>query len=191
MARKHWVKLIALAAAIFVWAGYTPSGFGFLLPPREGPVGERHTPVIQSIAVQNEIGIGNLWKIYIQAKDPEGDIDKIYVYFAQPGGSYPNFPLVLRKPVSELKGAVLVWTVLAGTQTQSGPIYASAEVRVEDRAGNISEPKVFDFTLSPFGPKDQFNPPPPFDKNLVYGQVDFPIQSEDDLVGDDDVGRDD
>ncbi len=166
------------------WAGDKSSVSGFLIPQREGPVGEKHRPVIRAIAAQNEIGIGYLWKIYIHATDPDGDVDKIYVFFAQPGGSYPNYPLVLHRPVRELNGAVLTWTTLAGSGTQLGPIYASAEIVVEDRAGNMSEPKEIEFTLDPFGPKDQFVPPPPFDKDLVYGQVHFPIQSEDDLVGD-------
>ena len=31
--------------------------------------------VLRAIAAQNEIGIGKLWKIYIRATDPDGDID--------------------------------------------------------------------------------------------------------------------
>ena len=184
MNRKRWINFLVAGAAIIIWAGTVSSGFGFLLPPREGPVGEEHRPVIRALAAQSEIGIGNLWKIYIRATDPDGDIDQIYVYFAQPGGSYTSIPLVLRPPVKELNGAVLTWTTLAGSGFQMGDIYASAEIRVEDRAGNMSEPKTIEFTLGSFGPEDKFVPSPPFVKDIVYGQVDFPIQSEDDLVGD-------
>ncbi len=180
---------VIFSAFIFILAGCGPGGF--ILPPREGPVGEKHTPVIEAIAGQNEIGTDQLWKIYIHATDPDGDIDKIWVFFSQPGtGGYPNYPLVLENPMKELNGAVLTWTRLAGSGIQSGLIYASVEIRVEDRAGNMSEIKKLEFTLSSFGPEDKFIPPPPFNKDLVYGQVEFPIQSEDDLLGDDD-DRDD
>ena len=178
---------LAVAATALLLSGCGPGGF--ILPPREGPVGEKHRPVIRALAAQNEIGIGNLWKIYIHATDPDGDIDQIYVSFAQPGGSYPSLPLVLSRPMKEINGAVLTWTTLAGSGFQMGAIYASAEIRVEDRAGNMSEPKTIEFTLGSFGPEDKFVPPPPFKKNLIYGQVYFPIQSEDDLVGDDDGGK--
>lgn len=164
---------------------------GFILPPQKGPVGIKHQPVIQAIAAQKEIGIGYLWKIYIRVTDPDGDADKIYVSFSQPGGSYPSIPLVLNRPEKEINGAVLTWTSLAGASNQLGPIYASAEIRVEDRAGNMSEPKEIEFTLGSFGPEDKFVPPPSFNKDLVYGQVDFPIQSEEDLVGDDEGDKDD
>ncbi len=183
MPRSNRWPLIAVAA-LLILSGCGPGGF--ILPPREGPVGEKHRPVIRAIAAQNEIGIGYLWKIYIHATDPDGDVDKIYVFFAQPGnGGYPTYPLVLHRPAREINGAVLTWTRLAGSGNQMGPIYASAEIVVEDRAGNMSEPREIEFTLGSFGPEDKFVPPSSFNKDLVYGQVDFPIQSEDDLVGDD------
>ncbi len=181
MTPNRW--LLAAATTVLLISGCGPGGF--ILPPREGPVGEKHRPVIRAIAAQNEIGIGYLWKIYIHATDPDGDIDKIYVSFAQLGGSYPSLPLVLSQPMKEINGAVLTWTTLDGSGFQMGAIYASAEIRVEDRAGNMSESKAIEFTLGSFGPGDKFVPPPPFNKNLVYGQVHFPIQSDNDLVGDD------
>lgn len=183
MTSNRW--FLAAAATVVMLSGCVYPG-GFLLPPREGPVGEKHRPVVEAIAAQNEIGIGQLWKIYIRASDPDGDIDLIYVTFSQLGGGYPSLPLVLSGPMKEINGAVLVWTRLTGTQIQMGPIHASAEVRVEDRAGNMSEPKTMEFTLGSSNGTDRFVPPPPFNKDVLYGQVEFPIQSEGDFVGDDD-----
>ncbi len=175
-------------------AGACVSNGGFILPPREGPVGKRHRPSVVAVAAQTEIGIGYLWKIYLRAADPDDDLDKIYIVFAQLGhGGYPPEPVLLRGPVREINGAILTWTVLSGSGNQSGPLYGSAEIWVEDRAGNTSEPKVFQFTLDTFGSRDEYIPPPSFNADIVYGQVTFPIQSDDDLVGDDgndaDVGR--
>jgi len=181
-------RFIVAAASLLIVSGCGLNGF--ILPPREGPVGKKHQPVIRAIAAQTEISIGHLWKIYIHATDPDGDIDQIYVSFAQPGDSYPSLPLVLSRPLKEINGAVLIWTTLAGTGFQMGAIYASAEIRVEDRAGNMSEPKTIEFTLGSFDPEDKFVPPPPFAKDIVYGQVEFPIQSEDDVIGDDGDDKD-
>ncbi len=144
----------------------------------EGPVGKKHQPVIQAVAAQNEIGTDYPWKIYIHATDPNGDMDKIYVTFEQTSGMYSGYPLVLSQPVLEINGAVMTMTQLDGTGFHSGELSASVEIRVEDRAGNMSEPKSISFRVGPYGPEDKFTPPPPMNKDIVYGQVHFPIRGE-------------
>jgi|TARA_B100000315_G_scaffold250571_1_gene283617 hypothetical protein len=189
MTLKTALRSSVLGAAIFLLAAGSAKAFlPFILPPQEGPVGKAHEPVIEAVSAQKEIGIGQLWKIYIRASDPDGDVDKIYVSFSQLGVSYIALPLLLDRPVKKIQGAVLTWTTLASTSTQTGVIYASAEVRVEDRAGNVSDSKTFEFILDPYGPKDKFAPPAALAEGPVYGQVDFPIRSEDELGTD---GEDD
>ncbi len=190
MTFKTTLRSSVLGASIFLLAAGSAKAFlPFLLPPQEGPVGKAHEPVIEAVSAQKEIGIGELWKIYIRASDPDGDVDKIYVSFSQLGDSYIALPLLLKRPVRKIQGAILTWTTLASTSTQTGVIYGTAEVHVEDRAGNMSNSKTFEFILDPFGPKDKFVPPVALAEGPVYGQVDFPIRSEDDLAGDDDVER--
>ena len=184
MTLKFTLRSLVLGATIFLLAAGSAKAFlPFILPPQEGPVGKAHEPVIEAVSAQKEIGIGELWKIYIRASDPDGDVDKIYVSFSQLGDDYISLPLLLDRPMKKIQGSVLTWTTLASSSTQTGVIYGTAEVWVEDRAGNVSESKSFEFTLDPFGPEDKFVPLTALARGPVYGQVDFPLRSDEDLAG--------
>ncbi len=76
-------RTVGLGLAFLLLAGTATDAFP--IRPREGPVGEEHRPVVEAIAAQNEIGNGYLWKIYVRASDPDGDLDKIQVMFSQLG----------------------------------------------------------------------------------------------------------
>jgi hypothetical protein len=56
------------------------------------------------------------------------------------------------------------------------------EIRAEDRAGNMSEPKILEFTLSQFGGEDRFVPASGFDTRNNLGQADFPLETETDIA---------
>ncbi len=183
MTRKRWMKYIVAGAAFLLWAGSTSSGLGFLLPPREGPVGEKHRPVVEAITAQNEIRDGNLWKIYLRASDPDGDLDKIHVSFSQLGADFTPDLLPQKTMAREMNGYILVWASLNGGGS-TGDIYAEVDIRVEDRAGNMSESMKMSFTVAQFGKKDGFVPPPPFNATNSLGQADFPLLTETELAGD-------
>ncbi len=180
---KTAFRASALAfVVILMAAGGASAFFSFLLPPREGPVGEKHTPVIEAVAAQKEIRDGNLWKIYIRATDPDGDLDRIQITFEQFGGTYMPDLIMQDKKSKTLNGALLVWAALNGGGG-SGTIYATAEIRVEDRAGNLSEPQFLKFEVQTFGPPDTFAPPAGFDAATHLGQAEFPLQTDSSLAG--------
>ncbi len=157
---------------------------GAFLPPREGPTGEKHRPVVEAIAAQNEIREGHMYKIYVRASDPDGDLDKIHVSFSQTGGG-PSAPdLLVVKKTAKLNGYILVWARLEGTARQVSTVQADVEIRVEDRAGNMSEPKTLDFEVGDFNKKDRFSPPAGFNRRKKLGQAEFRLVTEDELVGD-------
>ena len=174
-------RAISLSSILLFFAGTTAFASGIFLAPREGPVGDKHRPTVEAIEAQKEIGEGNLWKIYLRASDPDGDLDKLHVTFGQPGGgSYSPDLLVQKATMKSLNGFVLVWARLQGGGS-TGDIYGDVEIRVEDRAGNMSAPKVFQFTLLQFGGEDQFVPANGFDTRNNLGQADFPLQTETEL----------
>ncbi|MFC1491378.1 hypothetical protein ACFLQ0_02175 [Nitrospinota bacterium] len=171
-------SLILGIALLFLAAGSAHAFLPFILPPREGPVGKKHEPIVEAIAAQTEIRDGNLWKIYIRASDPDGDLDKIQVTFSQLGnGTYSPDLLVQKKTVRNLNGAILVWAYLNGGRA-SGTIYGAVEIRVEDRAGNVSDAKTMEFEVQDFGPPDTFVPPRGFNASILLGQAEFPLQSD-------------
>jgi hypothetical protein len=147
-------------------------------------VGKAHEPVLEVIAAQTEIRDGYIWKIYIRATDPDGDLDKIQVTFGQLGAaSYSPDTIYFDKKAASLNGAISVWASLQGGGA-GGTIYGTVEVLVEDRAGNMSNSKTMEFEVQTFGPKDTFAPPPGINANTNLGQVDFPLQTDSALVGD-------
>jgi hypothetical protein len=79
-----------------------------------------------------------------------------------------------------MNGAVLVWAYVKGFNADPS-IHGSTYIHVEDRAGNISNGKTFEFTILVVGPGDKGEAPPSFEKKVSLGQVDFPIQSNEDL----------
>lgn len=183
---KNVFRASALAfAVILLAAGGASAFFSFLLPPREGPTGEKHTPVIEAVAAQKEIRDGELWKIYIKATDPDGDLDRIQITFSQLGGTYVPDLIMQDKKSKDLNGALLVWARLNGSGGSS-TIYGTAEIRVEDRAGNLSKPQFLEFEVLSHGPPDTFTPPAGFDAATHLGQAEFPLQTDGDLAGDGD-----
>jgi len=186
MTRKMALGSIFLGAAFLFLAAATAKAFlPFLLPPMDEPVGKAHEPILEVIAAQTEIRNGNIWKIYIRATDPDGDLDKIQFTFGQLGASsYSPDTIYFDKKVASMNGSISVWANLNGGGA-SGTIYGTVEVLVEDRAGNMSNSKTIMFEVQPFGPKDTFAPPPGINANVDLGQVDFPLQTDLALVGDD------
>lgn len=156
-----------------------------LLPKQEGPQGLKHTPVVVAIAAQNEIREGAMWKIYVRATDPDGDLDKVHVTFSQSGGGEITNSLLPQKKTRDLNGYILVWARLEGTARNISTVQATVEIRVEDRAGNMSEPKKLDFEVGDFNKEDRFRPPPPFSTSNKLGQAEFGLLTEDENVGDD------
>ncbi len=181
MNRRFQLWTFGLGLAYFLLAGAISDAF--LLEPREGPVGEKHRPVVKAIAAQNEIGNGYLWKIYVRASDPDGDLDKIQVMFSQLGSGIYSPDLVVQKSKHKiLNGAILVWARLSGGGASSD-IHGEVDIRAEDRAGNMSEPKKMSFTVYITGKKDQYVPPPGFNATNNLGQAEFPLLTDEGLVG--------
>jgi len=92
------------------------------------------------------------------------------------------FDIIMQEKKSKtLNGALLVWVRPNGGG--SNTIYATADIRVEDRAGNFSKPRILEFEVQTFGPLDTFIPPAGFDAATHLGQADFPLQTDLALTG--------
>jgi hypothetical protein len=89
--------------------------------------------------------------------------------------------IMQEKKSKTLNGALLVWVRPNGGG--SNTIYATADIRVEDRAGTFSKPRILEFEVQTFGPLDTFIPPAGFDAATHLGQADFPLQTDLALTG--------
>ena len=174
MRRKLWRCGAALAAAVFLLAGCAELAQN-LYRPDEGPIGEKHAPVLDAVWAQREIGEGDLWKIYVRASDPDGDLDKVFVGFDQPGALWqPDFLILPKSQRKRMNGAVLFWTYVPHLNET---IYAQARVMVQDRAGNMSEFRSLEFELLLSEKKDADKPPAQFKDWVLIGQLDFPLRA--------------
>ncbi len=164
-----WVALSLLLAGCAEYEFYRPN---------MGPVGERHRPALEAVWAQSEIGYSQLWRIYVRATDPDADLDKVWVTFSRYGGTYPGEFLIL--PAAQRRqtnGYVQVWVRMRGESGLREPFLpARAQVRVEDRAGNMSDARAFEFTVVNGMAPDKGQPPDGFAREAKLGELRFTIE---------------
>ena len=124
-------------------------------------------PIItHSFAVEKGI-YGYIWKIYIEAEDPNGDMLKIASVVDQPGyGRYPTDWIYIQPQYKKHLRGYIQWNTFS-SKTGGLREWANITLRVSviDKAGNESNEVVFPFTFET-GVKDQYNYklPAPFDQ---------------------------
>jgi hypothetical protein len=165
MERRTIMKRIA--AFVFIGALLTlPIGMGYaksrplaewLIEPGGSP------PVITNWFASEELNPGDIWKIYLEANDPDGDIREFVCIFDQIGyGSYsPHYVVVKKQHREELRGYLNFFSSAGGGHQLPEWTQLSLTVFIRDKGGNASNKVVFPLLLS-LGAK-QGPPPSPFD----------------------------
>jgi hypothetical protein len=125
-------------------------------------------PVITHSFASKAISHGDVWRIYVEANDPDGDMRQFVCVFKQTGfGSYSPDYVVIKEPHREkLKGYLRFFSGAGGGLRLDEWTQLSLTLYIRDRGRKNSNKVVFPLTLSR-GSK-QGRPPPPFDT----GQVD-------------------
>ena len=154
------VLILSLMALLFVMVGCTS-----LAERQTEPAGS--PPVITHSFAAEKLSHGDIWKVYLEANDPDGDMRRI-VYSISKGGSGHGFrSFVIKKgnragllgyldcSFSSPVTAVAEWTELTLT------------LYIRDKGGNSSNKVVFPLALTR-GVKQE-PPPPPFDKGGLKG----------------------
>jgi len=131
---------------------------------------------------------GYIWKIYIEAEDPDGDMLRIAAVVDQTGyGHYPADWIYLKPPYQKhFKGYIQWNTFSSKTSYLTEGTQITLKVSVFDKAENESNEVIFPFTFvigvrSPY----QYQLPVPFDQGdlprLGYVQIDLfdPTRRED------------
>ena len=124
-------------------------------------------PVIKHTFAVDKGPYGYIWKIYIEAEDPDGDMLKIGSVVEQAGyGNYPVDWIYLKGPHQKhLRGYIQWNTFSARTQLLREWTQIILKVSIIDRAGNESNEVVltFEFTSGVKG-LYQYKLLPPFDQ---------------------------
>lgn len=143
------------------------------------PILETKPPnIINSFAIEKG-PYGYIWKIYLEAEDPEGDMNKIAVVVEELGyGRYPTDFIILKPEYYKYLKGYLQWN----TRSLSGDLPEWTQINLKlsiiDKSGNESKEINFPFIFER-GVKDPYNYklPPPFDrkdlKRIGYINIDL------------------
>ena len=123
-----------------------------------------------------------IWKIYLEAEDPTGDMSKIVSTVDQIGWGEYFADTIPIKPQNRhhLKGYIQWNTFSSPPPTLDVWTQITVKISIIDKAGNESNAVVFPFTFEP-GMKDEYKRklPPPFDQGdlPMLGYIDINIFS--------------
>jgi hypothetical protein len=160
-------KVLCLISLLFVLALFAPyQGWAQLSPYTGGPTKPgTHAPIItHSFAVEKGY-YGYIWKIYIEAEDPDGDMQRIAAKVDQTGyGHYPTDWIYLKSPYQKHFKGYLQWNTFSSRASRLEEwTQITLKVSVIDKAGNESNELVFPFTFES-GVKSAYQLPTPFDQ---------------------------
>ncbi len=130
------------------------------------PKPERRGPVITHAFAVERGEYGYIWKIYLEADDPEGQMLKIASVVDQAGtGRYPTDWIYLKPQHQKHFKGFIQWNTYstkAGYMIEGTPI--TLRVSVFDKSENESNEVIFPFTFEMTPGQYQYKPPPPFDQ---------------------------
>ena len=107
-------------------------------------------PVITQSFASGEIRIGDTWKIYLNASDPNGEMTKISAVVDQPGQINPeSIVKVSKENGKEFSGYLYLSTAPWANALDGTSI--TLWVQIEDRSGSLSQPVTFPLTLKSQG----------------------------------------
>ena len=144
--KVFWFTFLTIAIAFFL----TSNGGAQQSSPKTKP------PVITNSFAVEKGQYGYIWKIYIEAEDPDGDMNRIYYVIDQPGaGRYPyNWIMVKPQYRSHFKGYIQ-WNTFSSRGPLGEWTYIKLTLSIIDKAGNESNEVVFPFSFES-GIKDQY-----------------------------------
>jgi hypothetical protein len=162
-------KVFCFISLLFVLALFAPyQGWAQLSPYTGGPTKPgTHAPIItHSFAVEKGY-YGYIWKIYIEAEDPDGDMLRIAATVDQTSyGHYPTDWIYLKSPYQKHFKGYLQWNTFSSRASRLEEwTQIALKISVIDKAGNESNEVVFPFTFeSGIKSAYQYQLPTPFDQ---------------------------
>jgi len=157
MKTKYFLYIFGLLVAMNFFFAHV--GWAAPNPEMKGPI------ITHSFAVEKGY-YGYIWKIYLEAEDPDGEMYKIASVADQPGvGYYPTDWIMIKQPDRHHLKGYIQWNLFSPYGYLDEWTSITLKVSVFDRAGNQSNVVVFPFTFAtgtknPYG----YTLPAPFDE---------------------------
>jgi hypothetical protein len=118
-------------------------------------------PVITSSFASEKVSHGDIWRIYLEANDPDGDM-RYFAYSIKKSGLGGRFEYVRIRKGDRARLSGFIGVVTSPPQDAIGEwARLTLTLYIQDRSGNTSDKVTFPVALSR-GVK-QGSPPPPFD----------------------------
>ena len=143
------------------------------------PKAGTHAPIITHAFAVEKGYYGYIWKIYIEADDPDGDMLRIASVVDQVGyGYYPTNWIYLKREYGKHFRGYIQWNTFSSrTGYMTEWTQMTLKVSVFDRNGNESNEVVFPFTFELTPAQYAYKPPAPFDEGnlprLGYISIDL------------------
>ena len=157
------LALVVLIAPSLVWSEAKPNG---------------SSPVITNSFAVEKGYYGYIWRIYLEAEDPDGDMSRIAAEVDQTGyGHYPVDWTILKSPYRGKFRGYLQWNTFSSrTSYLREWTNITLKVSILDKAGHESNVVVFPFEFVS-GARRESKPPAPFDQEglprLGYIHIDL------------------
>jgi len=125
-------------------------------------------PIISNSFAVEKGYYGYIWKIYIEAEDPDGDMLKIASVVDQVGGGrYPTDWITIKPQYRKTLRGYIQWNTFSSrAQGMREWTQITLKVSILDKAGNESNVVVFPFTFE-MGVKVKQEPPAPFNQGEI------------------------
>lgn len=157
MKRFIAVVFIGLFIALPMRMGNSESLSEWLRKPKGSP------PVITHWYASEKLHHGDIWRIYIEAKDPDGDMRQFVCVFDQPGYGYhnPGYVIIKKRHRGEMMGYLRFFSNLGRGHSLPEWTQVSVTIYIRDKGWNTSNELVLPLEFSR-GSKQE-PPPSPFD----------------------------
>ena len=118
---------------------------------------QKGVPIITRSFASPQVSPGDIWRVYLSASDPDGDMKAVYCVIDQPGmGTYPvSITRIPEDQQRELSGYLYLTTAgMAGLNFGSLVL----KIQIRDQAGNFSEPVSFSLSFNPRAHQEEAPP---------------------------------
>jgi len=163
MRTKKLLQLFGLSLALILLSAYP----GWAQPLGEiQPKPEGKGPIITHTFTVEKGYYGYIWKIYLEAEDPDGQMLRIASVVDQVGyGHYPTDWIYLKPQYRNHFKGYIQWNTFSSNASYLPEwTQITLKVSVVDKAGNESNEVIFPFTFEITPEQYSYEPPAPFDQ---------------------------
>ena len=163
MRTKKLFQLFSLTLALILLSAYP----GWAQPLGEiQPKPEGKGPIITHTFAVEKGYYGYIWKVYLEAEDPDGQMLRIASVVDQVGyGHYPTDWIYLKPQYRNHFKGYIQWNTFSSNASYLPEwTQITLKVSVVDKAGNESNEVIFPFTFEITPEQYSYEPPAPFDQ---------------------------